>query len=75
MAPLVLVGIHDVAELLDVSIASAYRFVRRDDFPAPYDGPEARIARGRVWRRGDVVKWAKKPPVPLDRKPGRPPKN
>jgi predicted DNA-binding transcriptional regulator AlpA len=65
-----LAGIAEVAEILDVSIRTAHRCVNRDDFPAPID----ELATGRIWKRADVERWARKPPVPIGRGKGRPPK-
>jgi predicted DNA-binding transcriptional regulator AlpA len=66
-----LAGIAEVAEILGVSTRTAHRMVNRDDFPKPLDT----ISTGRVWKRADVEKWARKPPVPLNRPRGRPPKS
>jgi predicted DNA-binding transcriptional regulator AlpA len=56
----------EVAELLAKPRATAARYVDREDFPAPIDED-----RGRMWRRSDVQRWARKN-LPL--KTGRPPK-
>jgi predicted DNA-binding transcriptional regulator AlpA len=58
-------GLADVAEALDTSRPTAARYVNRPDFPKPV---EVR-ARGRLWRRRDVEKWAAKT-LPLQQ--GRP---
>jgi prophage regulatory protein len=63
-----LAGVAEIALMLDVSRATAARYVQRDDFPAPI----GELARGRVWRRADVERWGKKH-LPLPRT-GRPPK-
>ena len=60
------VGLSDVAELLGVSKMTASRYAQRDDFPKA-----AELARGRVWSRVQVERWAKKT-LPLHRG-GRPP--
>lgn len=65
-----LAGISEVAQILGVSLSTAQRLSRRDDFPTPVDT----IAGGRVWNRPAIEKWARKPPVPLGRSRGRPPK-
>lgn len=65
-----LVTVKEIAELLGVSRRTAHRLVNREDFPAPVDT----LPNGRVWRRTAVERWAKRPPVPIGRKPGRPPK-
>jgi predicted DNA-binding transcriptional regulator AlpA len=51
-----LVGTIEIAELLGVSRQRVDQLARRDDFPAP----EAALASGRVWKRADVERWAKK---------------
>jgi len=54
--PLDLVGIRDIAELQGVAKNSAWRWTRRDDFPAP----AARVSGGiPVWQRADVEAWAR----------------
>jgi predicted DNA-binding transcriptional regulator AlpA len=65
VAPDEIVGITEVAELLGVPVRTAARYVDREDFPAPLDT----LARGRVWKRDDVVAWGKER-LPLQ--PGRP---
>jgi predicted DNA-binding transcriptional regulator AlpA len=65
-----LVGITEIAAILGVSSRTAHRLVNRKDFPKPVH----KLRSGRVWDRAAVKAWAKQPPVPLDRKPGRPPK-
>lgn len=62
-----LLGFSEVMEILGVSRTSAARYTNREDFPQPAEV----LARGRVWRRRDVERWAKKN-LPLP--PGRPPK-
>ena len=69
MAP-ALAGVAEVAEILGVNIRTAHRIVNRDDFPEPLDT----LSTGRVWKRTDVERWARKPPIPLGRGRGRPPK-
>jgi hypothetical protein len=49
-----LVGLSEVAELLDVHKRTAQEYVNRPDFPEPL----GRVAAGRVWRKDDVVAWA-----------------
>jgi prophage regulatory protein len=68
MSPDDLLGFSEVMEVLGVSRTSAARYTNRADFPAPVEV----LARGRVWRRRDVDRWAKKN-LPLP--PGRPPKS
>jgi predicted DNA-binding transcriptional regulator AlpA len=61
------VGLSEVAEMLDVNKHTAKRYVAREDFPAPI----ASLAMGPVWRRNAVERWATKT-LPLPQ--GRPPK-
>jgi predicted DNA-binding transcriptional regulator AlpA len=63
-----LLTVSQVAQMLGVSLRTASRFVNRDDFPAPY----ATLPSGRVWDRGKVERWARKPPIPIGRGRGRP---
>jgi prophage regulatory protein len=67
MSPEEIAQLAEVAEILGVSRSTAARAVDRDDFPEPVDT----LATGRVWRRRDIEKWARKNP-PRGR--GRPPK-
>lgn len=67
MAPDELIGFRELVDLLGVSRASAARYSRRADFPAPVE----RLAGGRVWRRADVEAWAK---ANLPLRTGRPPR-
>jgi prophage regulatory protein len=68
MSPDDLLGFSEVMEVLGVSRTSAARYTNRPDFPEPAEV----LARGRVWRRRDVARWAKKH-LPLQG--GRPPKS
>lgn len=61
------VGLNEIADLLGVTKMTAARYANRDDFPEPVV-----LARGRVWSRSKVERWAKKT-LPLHRG-GRPPK-
>ena len=61
------VSVAGVAETLGVGIATAHRYVNRDDFPQPI----GRAAQARVWLKQDVELWAKEM-LPL--KPGRRPR-
>jgi prophage regulatory protein len=63
-----LIGFGELADILGVSRATAGRYATRPDFPAPV----GELASGRVWRKSDVERWAKKNPP---RPPGRPPKH
>jgi predicted DNA-binding transcriptional regulator AlpA len=62
-----LIGRQEVAQLLEVTTRTVQRYTERDDFPEPVE----RLATGRVWRRRDIERWAKKT-LPLPQ--GRPPK-
>jgi hypothetical protein len=68
MSPEEVVGLAELAELLDVTKRTAARYATRTDFPEPL----ARLRSGPVWRRVDVERWGKKH-LPLPRT-GRPPK-
>jgi predicted DNA-binding transcriptional regulator AlpA len=46
----------EIAEMLGVSRPSVWRYVRRDDFPAP----DAEVSGKRLWKRSAVERWAKK---------------
>ncbi len=51
-----LVGVAEIAEMLAVSRQRVDELVRtRDDFP----GPDAVLTAGRIWRREDIVQWAR----------------
>ena len=50
-----LMGLKEIAELLDVSIQRAHQLAATDGFPAPLGETSA----GRVWKRVDVEKWAR----------------
>ena len=67
--PSTLIGIREVMEILNVSKSHAHRIVWEDEFPNPYDGPEARIARGRIWKRVDIDAWALRNAVPEGTRP------
>jgi predicted DNA-binding transcriptional regulator AlpA len=56
VSPLDLVGVPEIAEMLDVSRPSVWRYVRRDDFPKP----DAQVSGKRLWKRAAVERWAKK---------------
>jgi hypothetical protein len=59
------VGLAEIAELLDVSKDSVLNYAKRADFPEPL----ARLAAGPVWERRKIEKWAAKT-LPLQQ--GRP---
>ena len=50
-----LVGVHEIAKILGVSRQRVDAIVRGGAFPSPV----CRIAAGRIWRRTDIVAWAK----------------
>ena len=50
-----LVSTVEIAELLGISRQRVDKLSRADTFPMP----TAELAIGRVWRRDDVVAWAK----------------
>jgi hypothetical protein len=64
-----LVGVAEIAGLGGVERNSAWRWTRRDDFPAPAQ----RLAAGPLWRRKVVEKWLveKRPNPRGGRPPGR----
>jgi predicted DNA-binding transcriptional regulator AlpA len=49
-----LVGFGEVIDLLGVPHSTAARYMKRPDFPPPFQ----RLSSGRVWRRTDVERWA-----------------
>jgi hypothetical protein len=51
-----LVSRAEIAAMLKVTKRTVQRYTERPDFPVPVAVLEA----GRVWRRRDVAKWAKK---------------
>ena len=59
-----LVGISEIAGMLDISRQRVSTLSRRNDFPAPL----ARLASGPVWRMGDLSTFA----AGWRRSPGRP---
>jgi len=50
-----LVGAAEIAQMLGVSRQRVQQLISRDDFPKP----DVKLAMGKVWRRGDVIAWAK----------------
>jgi predicted DNA-binding transcriptional regulator AlpA len=50
-----LMGLAEIAELLGVSVQRVHQLAATEAFP----GPVAELAAGRVWKRADIVKWAK----------------
>lgn len=50
-----LVGSAEIAQLLGVGRQRVQQLISRPDFPAP----EVVLAMGKVWRREDVIAWAK----------------
>jgi predicted DNA-binding transcriptional regulator AlpA len=62
-----LVGLAEVAAMLNTSRTQANRWTRREDFPEPI----ARLRATPVWRADDVKAWAKqRKPVPVNRSGG-----
>jgi hypothetical protein len=59
-----LVGIAEVAEILEVKPPRASKIAQLPAFPAPV----ARLASGPVWRAGDLSRFSET----WSRKPGRP---
>jgi predicted DNA-binding transcriptional regulator AlpA len=56
VAPLDLVDVPAIADMLEVGRRTAWRYIERDDFPPP----EAEVSRKRLWNRSAVERWAKK---------------
>jgi predicted DNA-binding transcriptional regulator AlpA len=56
VAPLDLVDVPAITEMLGVGRRTAWRYIERDDFPPP----EAEVNRKRLWTRSAVERWAKK---------------
>lgn len=50
-----LMGAAEIKELLGVSRQRVQQLIRRPDFPKPI----ASLAMGKVWRREDVLRWAR----------------
>ncbi len=51
-----LVGIAEISQMFGVSRQRAQQLVDQKDFPKPV----AILAAGRIWRRREVVRWARK---------------
>lgn len=49
------VGAREIEVMLGVSRQRVQQLVKRPDFPKPVET----LAMGSIWRRSDVVKWAK----------------
>jgi predicted DNA-binding transcriptional regulator AlpA len=62
-----IVGVAEIAKLLNVKPRTAARYAERPDFPTPI-----RLARMRVWNTSEVRAWGEEH-LPLPR-PGRPKK-
>jgi predicted DNA-binding transcriptional regulator AlpA len=60
-----LAGVVQMAEMLGVTRFSIYRYIARDDFPAPI----VVLERRRAWSRREAAEWAKRS-LPL--RDGRP---
>ena len=63
-----MLGLAEIAEELGVSKQTASKYAGRKDFPPPLE----RLASGPIYRRADVLAWAK---ANLPLKPGRPRKS
>lgn len=51
-----LVGLTEVADLVGISKQRVLQLIESDpSFPEP----AATLSRGRVWKRADILKWAK----------------
>jgi predicted DNA-binding transcriptional regulator AlpA len=62
-----LVGVAEVAAMLNISRTQANRWTKRPDFPEPL----ARLRATPVWRAGDVKAWAEQEkPQPVSRSGG-----
>ena len=62
-----LVGLAEVAAMLNTSRTQANRWTRREDFPEPI----VRLRATPVWQADDVKAWAKqRKPVPVTRSAG-----
>ena len=64
MALLDLVGAPEIADMLEVTRRTAWRYIARSDFPEPV----AEVSATRLWKRADVARWARRT-LPLDRDP------
>jgi predicted DNA-binding transcriptional regulator AlpA len=54
VARLDLVGVPEIADLLQVARRTAWRYVIRPDFPEP----AAALRQKRLWDRNEVEEWA-----------------
>jgi predicted DNA-binding transcriptional regulator AlpA len=65
VAPLDLVGVPEIAEMLGATRRTVWRYVSRPEFP----DPAAEVNRKRLWERGAVMEWARATlPLPYDRR-------
>jgi prophage regulatory protein len=51
-----LVGLAEIAQMLDTSRTQVGRWTEREDFPPPIE----RLRMGPIWKRADVERWAKR---------------
>lgn len=51
-----LVGVAEIAEMLGVTRQRVNQLAREEGFPQP----EAELSAGRIWKRSDVVAWARR---------------
>jgi predicted DNA-binding transcriptional regulator AlpA len=54
--PVDLITVADIGRMFGVSRQAASRWTHRLEFPAPH----GQTGSGRVWKRADVEKWARK---------------
>lgn len=50
-----LMGVTEIADLFGVSRQRVDQLAATDGFPAPI----AELAAGRIWRKADIVRWAR----------------
>lgn len=51
-----LVGLAEIREMFGISRQRAYQLTQKNDFPTP----AAELRMGNVWRKQDVVAWARR---------------
>lgn len=52
---LLVVGLSEIAKLAGVSKQTAHEWTKRESFPHPF----ATLAMGKIWVKGEVVRWLK----------------
>lgn len=55
MKQLDIVGMTEIAEMLNVNVGAVKTWNRRDHLPTP----DARLSCGPVWRRSTIQRWAR----------------